>query len=118
MQIGDTFYWKDGGHLWVVICDPEPTSGEVIAVNITRDVFRAGRECELTVGDHKWIKEKSYVSFGDAMKLGPKEMLNLEKQIAGGAIGKHFPMKASVLQRIISAAKASKAFAPDLAQYL
>jgi hypothetical protein len=109
MQIGDTFYWGEGGHLWVVISDPESNDGEFIAVNLTTDVFRAGKECELSVGDHRWVTGKTYVSFGDALKIGPKEALNLEKSIKSGAIRTHYPMKSTVLLKIISAAKISKA---------
>ncbi|MGB6727460.1 MAG: hypothetical protein WBE74_16330 [Terracidiphilus sp.] len=111
MQIGDTFYWGEGGHLWVVITDPESVDndGEFIIVNLTKDVFRAGKECELNVGDHRWITEKTYVSFGDAQRLGANEALRLTKAIKTGAIKTHYPMKPAVLQKIISAAKLSKA---------
>lgn len=67
MQIGDTYLWSEGGHLWVVVSDPNLHKGEFIAVNLTKDAFRAGKECELNIGDHQWIKEKTYVSFGDAI---------------------------------------------------
>jgi hypothetical protein len=109
MQIGDTFYWGDGGHLWVVISDPSAHGGEFIAVNLTKDVFRAGKECELAPGDHRWITEKTFVSFGDAIRLAPQNALKLEGQIAAGTIKRHFPMKQAVLQKIVAAAKASKA---------
>ena len=118
MQIGDTYLWRDGGHLWVVISDPNLHGGEFIAVNLTKDVFRAGKECELNIGDHRWIKEKTYVSFGDAMKIGPRETANLEKHIASGAIQRHLPMKGSVLQKIIAVAKKTTAIAPEFVDYL
>ena len=118
MQIGDTFYWKDGGHLWVVISDPECHDGEFIMVNLTKDLFRAGKECELNEGDHRWIKEKTYVSFGDAKKVGPKETVNLEKHIESGVIRTHYPMKEAVLKKIISAAKQSKAMPEGYIDFL
>jgi hypothetical protein len=118
MQIGDTFYWKDGGHLWVIISDPNRTGDIRIAVNVTRDLFRAGRECELQPGDHVWIKAKSYVSFGDAMKISAKEYSNLEKNIASGMICQHVAVTAAILKKIIYAAKKSKALSPDYLQYL
>lgn len=113
MQIGDTFCWSEGGHLWVVISDPGSHAGDFIAVNLTKDVFRAGKECELSPGDHQWIKEKTFVSFGDAMRYAPKNALNLEKQITLGTIRRHCPMKQSVLQKIIAAAKISKSIPED-----
>jgi hypothetical protein len=118
MQIGDTFYWGDGGHLWVVISDPSCHGGEFIMVNLTKDSFRAGKECELNRGDHRWISEKTYVSFGDAKKVGPKETVNLEKGIANGVIRTHYPMRPTVLQKIVAAAKQSKALPEEYIEFL
>jgi len=92
--------------------------GEFIAVNLTKDVFRAGKECELNPGDHRWISEKTYVSFGDALKIGPEEAVKLEKQIASGAIKRHLPMKGSVLQKIIAVAKQTRALPTGYVDYL
>lgn len=118
IQLGDTYYWKDGGHLWVVISDPAKHCGEFVAVNLTTDVFRAGKECELNVGDHKWISKKTYVCFGDAMKLGPKEESNLQAQIAIGTMKMHSPMNPSVLAKVIAKGKITKSLADDLKAYL
>lgn len=118
MQIGDTFYWSEGGHLWIVISDPNLNAGEFVAVNLTKDVFRAGKECELVPGDHQWIKAKTYVSFGDAMRFAPENALNLEKQITLGTIRRHDPIKQSILQKIIAAAKISKSISEDFKSLL
>jgi hypothetical protein len=118
MQIGDTFYWGEGGHLWVVISDPNCHNGECIVVNLTKDVYRAGKECELNIGDHRWITEKTYVSYSDAQKYGPKEAANLQKGIASGVIRTHYPMKSTVLQKIINAAKQSTALSEEYIDYL
>jgi hypothetical protein len=118
IQLGDTFYWKEGGHLWVVISDPAKNCGEFIAVNLTKDLFRAGKDCELNVGDHKWIAERTFVCFGDAMKLGPKEELKLQKQIASGTIKMHSPVGRATLEKIVAAGKISKALADCFKKYL
>lgn len=118
IQFGDTYYWKDGGHLWVVISDPTIHCGEFVAVNLTTDEFRAGKDCELNVGDHKWITKKTYVCFGAAMKLGPREEANLLKQIAIGTIKTHSPMSPVVLAKIIAKGKTTKALAAYLKAYL
>lgn len=73
IQLGDTFYWKDGGHLWVVISDPSAHQGEFVIVNLTGDLFRAGRECVLQVGDHQWVTKETYVYYGLAKKMGSKK---------------------------------------------
>ena len=118
IQISDTLIFAPDGHLWVVISDSTKHAGHSIIVNITSDVFRAGKECELNIGDHQWIKKKSYVSFGDARKVTPKEEATIIKLISSGAIKRHFPMKSSVLQKIIAAAKSSKAMPQELKAYL
>jgi hypothetical protein len=118
MQIGDTFYWGDGGHLWVVISDPAQHAGEFIIVNLTHDLFRAGKECELNTGDHKWIYGKTYVAFGDAKKVLAADAVRLAKHIGSGMIHKHFPMKSNVLARIIAAAKKSRALPTGFLDYL
>jgi hypothetical protein len=113
IKIGDTFYVKDGGHLLVVISDPSARAGEFITVNLTTDWFRAGRECELSVGEHPWVREPSYISFGDARKWGPKEEIALAQQIALQTMRMHSPMKPSILAKIIAAGKKSKALRSD-----
>jgi hypothetical protein len=106
MQLGDTFVIR---HLWIVISDPAKHSDKFIIVNLTSDKNRAGTDCELNVGDHEWITKKTYVSFGDAREVGPKEEVKLIENMAAGTIMKNFPMKPTVLRKIISAARASKA---------
>ena len=108
VQLGDTFYWKEGGHLWIVISDPQAHGGEFIVVNLTKDAFRAGKECELQPNEHKWITVKTYVSFRDAQKYGAKEEVNLAKQIALGTIKKHLPVSTVLLQKIVNIGKQSK----------
>ncbi|MHB8218573.1 MAG: hypothetical protein ACYDDS_21075 [Candidatus Sulfotelmatobacter sp.] len=113
VQLGDTFYWKEGGHLWIVISDPAAPAGEFIIVNLTTDIFRAGRECVLQPNDHQWISEETYVSFGDAKRLGAKEELNLAQQLTLGTIKRHSPMNAVVLRKIVVAGKQTKAMAEE-----
>lgn len=116
LQIGDTFYWKEGGHLWVVISDP--TKGECVIANLTKDVFRAGKECVLSPGEHRWISSKTYVSFGDARCMGVTEMANLAKQIALGTIKMHDQMSQVTLKKIVQAAMISNAIPEGLKAYL
>jgi hypothetical protein len=118
IQLGDTFYWKDGGHLWVVVSDPNLHGGEFVIVNLTKDVFLAGKECELNPGDHTWIIAKTYVYYGKARKVGLKEAANLLRQITLGTIKKHIPIDPNILNKIIAAGKTSKAISEDLKMYL
>jgi hypothetical protein len=118
IKIGDTFFWKDGGHLWVVISDPTIHAGEFVIVNLTGNQSRAGKECILVVGDHKWITKETYVNFGDAKKMGPTEEANLSQQISAGTMKMHVPMSATTLVKIIAAGKVSKAIPTGLIPYL
>lgn len=118
IQLGDTFYWKDGGHLWVVISDPDDHCGVFVTVNLTKDVFRAGKECELSIGDHRWIVQKTYVSYGDARLWGPKEEANLAAQIVLGTMKMHSPMVNPALGKIIAIGKKSKSLPENYKKYL
>jgi hypothetical protein len=118
LQISDTLVFAQGGHLWVVISDSTKHAGLSIIVNFTSDIFRAGKDCELNVGDHQWIKKKCYVSFGDARMITPKKESTIMKLIASGTIKTHFPVKSSVLQKIVAAAKISKAMPEEIKCYL
>jgi translation initiation factor IF-2 len=117
-QIGDSFVIGQGGHLWVVISDPSLHNGEYVIANLTTDEFRAGKECEMNVGDHPWITEKCFVSFGDARKVSRAEDAKIAANMATKAIRKQFPMRGAVLQKIVAAAKQSRAIEPGLLTYL
>jgi hypothetical protein len=118
MQAGDTFLLGEGSHLWIVISDPAKHAGHFIIVNLTTDVFRAGKDCELNPGDHEWISKKCFVSFGDARKVSPTEAAKILSLMPGGTITKHFPMKSAVLQKIISAGRRSKALSEGFRTFL
>jgi hypothetical protein len=119
MNLGDTFLLGQGSHLYIVISDPAKHDDHFIIVNLTTDDFRAGKECVLNRGDHQWCtKPYSYVTFGDARVVNPKEEALMNKHLASGAMRRHFPMKSSILQKIIAAAKASKAMPEEFKAYL
>lgn len=118
IQLGDTFVLGLGGHLWVVISDPCKHAGDFVIVNITTDVNRAGTDCELNAGDHQWVRHKSYVNFGDARKVNPTEGTKISAYMANGTIAKHFPVNPVVLQKIIAAAKTSKALPTGFLAYI
>jgi hypothetical protein len=117
MQCGDTFVLGDGGHLWIVISDPVKHAGNFVIANLTTDVNRAGKDCELNKGDHQWIKHKSFVNFSDAREVNLKEEACMIALIAAGHIRQHFPMNPAILQKIITAAKTSKALKTGLKKY-
>lgn len=108
MQLGDTFVMT---HLWVVLSDPAKHSGHFIIANLTTDLARAGKDCELNKGDHPWITQKCYVNFGDAREVTPKEEVKIVAFLGAGHIKMHYPMNLAVIQKIVTAAKTSRALA-------
>jgi hypothetical protein len=114
VQIGDTFLFGEGSHLWIVISDPAQNHGDFVIVNLTKNEFRAGKDCELNVGEHQWIKEKCYVSFGDARKVTPIEAARIQALISQDQIKQHFPMRANIIHKIVQAGLKSKALTPEL----
>ncbi len=122
MQLGDSFLMRSPGqsfdHLWIVISDPTRHAGTFIIVNLTTNVARAGAECELNKGDHRWVVEKCFVSFADAIEITPDGEKRIKEQIADKTIATHFPLEESVLQRILTAAKTSKTLPVRFKKYL
>ena len=118
MQLGDTFILGEGGHLRIVISDPTKHSGCYVIVNLTKDWKRAGKECELNPGDHKWITERCWVSFGDALEVTPIEESRIAQYMKAGQIKQHLPISGPILQKILAAAVQSKALAPKFKKYL
>jgi hypothetical protein len=113
MKIGDAFTMTvppkyNIPHLFFVISDPCKNSGIYHIVNITTDYIRAGKECVLNVGDHKWITEPSYITFRDAREIDIALGKVLDS-LVGTQIKMQAALRAEVLQRIVEAAKASKA---------
>jgi hypothetical protein len=118
MQIGETFVMGEGGHLWIVISDPIKHANEFIIVNITTKVERAGTDCELVPGDHPFITDLSYVTYGDARRVTPQQEVLLVQSMNSGAIIRHAPMRQSVLNKIVAAGKTSTALPVGFKVYL
>jgi hypothetical protein len=116
MQAGDTFL-LGGGHLWIVLSDPSAHAGCFVFANLTSDYLRAGTHCELNSGDHPWVKKKCYVNFGDAYEVTPVEEARMAAFITSGAITRHVPLGPAILQKIVAAAKTSKALPKILKKY-
>lgn len=117
MVLGDTFIMGERGHLWVVISDPSAHS-EFIIVNVTKNSFRAGKDCELSPGDHPFIKQKSYVNYGDAQCVTAEAGAKLQKCLDTGAVTRHVSMNKLVLDKIVAAGKTSTALRTEYRDYL
>lgn len=116
MQAGDTFIIANA-HLWMVLSDPSSHGGCFVFANLTTDSRRAGTDCELNCGDHPWVTRKCYVNFGDAYEVTPEHEARMAVFIASNGIVRHLPLEPAILQRIVAAAKVSKALAKNLQKY-
>jgi mRNA-degrading endonuclease toxin of MazEF toxin-antitoxin module len=120
LSLGDSFLMPTPGHsfdhLWIVISDPKANGGCFVIVNLTTDVLRAGTECELNPGDHRFVSRKCYVNFADALEIDPAKAANIEA-LKGAKITPHDQLDDNLVQRIISAAKISKALSVKLKKY-
>ncbi|MGA9778615.1 MAG: hypothetical protein WBS33_10125 [Verrucomicrobiia bacterium] len=114
MQKGDTFLMGSIGgkkkHLWILLSDLNKHRGTGVIVNLTTDKDRSGGDCSLCVGDHPWLTSECWVSYGDAMCLASDKWSKIQHGIAMGLIVLQDPLAKNHLEKIILAAKVSKAF--------
>jgi hypothetical protein len=122
MLVGDSFLMPTPGHswdhLWIVISNPQNHGGSFIVVNLTTDVARAGKECSLDLGEHRWITQKCYVNFADALEITPEKEAHIQTLVASKKIAMHDTLDDTILARIIAAAKQSKALPLKFRKYL
>jgi hypothetical protein len=115
-EFGDTFTLANA-HLWIVISDPNAHSGNFVIANLTSDSRRAGTECELNKGEHPWVIKQSFVNFGDAREVTPVEEAKMIVFVGTRDVRQHSPLDPAVLQKIVTAAKSSRALALNLKKY-
>lgn len=122
MQKGDTFLMGSIGgkkkHLWILLSDLNKHHGSGVIVNLTTDRDRSGGECSLGIGDHPWLRSQCWVSYGDAMRLAPDKWPKIQHGITMGLIIPQNPLAKNHLEKVILAAKVSKAFPSLYLKYL
>jgi hypothetical protein len=122
MKLGDAFLMGSPGgstkHLWILISNPATHNDHGIIVNLTTDRGRSGGECCLVIGDHPWLTTDCWVSYGDARLIAPAQWRNIQYGVNQKLIILQPPVSASVVARIIAAAKGSTAFPPAFLKYL
>jgi hypothetical protein len=122
MKLGDAFTMAvpprfQISHLFFVISDPLQHDAGFVVVNITTDYIRAGEECVLCVGDHAWIKKKSFLSFRDAMLIDAKKAATIQGLI-GTLVAMHPPLSEIILKKIVDSAKTSRSIPQTLKAFL
>ena len=116
MQLGDSFILLiPPEHLWFVVSDPSKNDGAYVVVNLTSDYFLAGKECILNPGEHPWITKTSYICFSEAQLITAES----DKVIASSSkVIMKQRLSQKTLDKIIEAAKKSKAIPVGLKKYL
>lgn len=100
-RCGDTIDMKDRPgatpHLWIVVTEPHPETGEVVIVNVTTLRAHSNQTVVLRKGDHPFILHDSVVSYQDARirKVG-----ELSRAIDFGRAGKCDPCSEALLVRV------------------
>ena len=122
MKLGDAFTMAipprfQISHLFFVISDPLQHDAGFVVVNITTDYIRAGEECVLCVGDHAWIKKRSFLSFRDAMLIDAKKAATIQGLI-GTLVAMHPPLSEIILKKIVDSAKTSRSIPQTLKAFL
>ena len=85
----------EGGHLWVVISDPEGyPQDDVVIVNLTTDQAWKDRSCVLHPGEHPYIKHQTLVYYRETARVPPERMAVLESG--------HLRMDAKIAPRVLA----------------
>jgi len=93
MNLGETYYRLE--HLWVVISQPDPLTGDVVLVSFTKWLQNKEQTCIIAVGEHPFITLKTVVCYRDAFVCPPNEQV----RFAAGAEQRE-DVSPELLQRI------------------
>jgi hypothetical protein len=123
MEKGDAFLMGVVGgtkkHLFIVISDPRKHHGCGVIVNVSTDKARAGGACLLAKGEHPWLTEAgSWVCYGDATLMTPDGWARIQVGISKRFIVPQARLSQGCVDRIVKAAKTSKAFPSVYLKYL
>ena len=105
---GDTFLNEEIGrlkaHLWVILSDPNLNSDKIVLVNFTtiRGFDYEDLSCVLNVGEHRFIRHDTYVSYKDAIIVN---LNNLEELKRSNSITLHDACEDGLLKKILDGAE-------------
>jgi hypothetical protein len=104
--------WVDATpHLWILITDPNPDTGEAVMVNVTTKQSYSDTTVTLKVGDHPYIRHDSTIFYADARTI---KVAEAEKAITSGQkfITQHATCTPELLKRVQEGLHQSK-FTPN-----
>lgn len=110
-EMGTTFWTNPKhpthpSHLHIVISDPAKNGEEIAVVNVTTLRGEHDAACVLEAGDHRAIRNQSYVPYVRAWVVNLNALTQL---LSMGQIHRDVPMGAATLRRIQRGAMDSKA---------
>jgi hypothetical protein len=102
VKAGDTFFFGEDKHLWMIISDPEQDAERVLIVmfHTLRDL-RHDPACVLEDGDHPFINRPTWVNYRRARITSIRALAALE---ANGELRRHEPLSDRVLLLICKGA--------------
>jgi hypothetical protein len=109
MKAGDTFFLAGGAadrHLRVIISDPAIDPERVLFVSLTSYDLTKEDVCLLDVGDHPFVKHKTYVAYGDAREAPLGALIQLRN---AGQLRPNEPVSLELLDRIRRGVSLSRA---------
>lgn len=65
-------------HLWIVLTDPDPVTGKVVAVMVVSEKSTTDKTTTLDAGDHPFIQHPSNLDYGGAKSF---DVARLENEI-------------------------------------
>lgn len=106
--LGDTIILPKPGaekeHLWVVVTNPDPNTGEVIMVNLTTQRPHSDTTTVLLPGEHPFIDRPTVAFYNDA-RLAKATLL--DSSVAQGVGRNHAVASAALLLKLQSGLVAS-----------
>jgi hypothetical protein len=101
VRMGDTYLLPKPGHstphLWIVLTEPDATSGDVIMVNLTTQRSYSDATVVLNAGDHPFVQHATVVNYSDARYA---RAAALDTAAKSGICRLMKPMSEDVLKRI------------------
>lgn len=102
-------------HLKIVITDPDPENMVlVVSVASITGTYTHDNSCELSVGDHPWIKHPSFIAYRYCNDLNQTKIL--QEHLRGEILLKD-DISDELLERIQAGAKKTKFLAPKFRKY-
>jgi hypothetical protein len=105
LKCGDTFLLpkssNDIEHLWIIVAELDATTRRAVCVNVTTEQANSDKTCQLSKGDHPFVKHASVIFYQDAREI---DLALVEKALTAGirnfVCTAHDPCSPQLLARV------------------